>query len=396
MGVAVTGVGVVTAIGNNVAENLDSLRDQRTGIAPLGDAIATRKPYLAAQVKLSDSEIKSALALDNNSNFPRTALLSLKAATECVSGINFDLNSDLRTGLISSTTTGGMDRSELFYKDYILNDDANDIHFLANHDNGKSTTILANHLGIKEHIYTLSTACSSSANAILTGSRMIQAGLVDRIIVGGSDALTNFTINGFDSLMIYDPELCKPFDDTRKGLNLGEGAGYIMLESERSLALTQNKVIGHVLGWANTNDAYHQTASSPDGKGATLAIEQALEIARISKNDIDYVNAHGTATPNNDLSESIALINVFGKDVPPFSSTKGYTGHTLAASGIIEAIYCFLAIEHGEFFANINFQTPIQDTGLTPILNHNKGEIKFALSNSFGFGGNCSSLIFGK
>src|SRR5690606_3644928 len=149
-------------------------------------------------------------------------------------------------------------------------------------------------------------------------------------IVGATDSLSAFTINGFSSLMIYSDEHCQPFDDNRKGLNLGEAAAYIVLESERS---AQGKeILGFLAGYGNANDAFHQTASSDDGEGAYLAMKSALEIAGLKPKEIDYVNAHGTATPNNDLSEGQSLLRVFGK-IPDFSSTKAFTGHTLAAAG---------------------------------------------------------------
>ena len=150
-------------------------------------------------------------------------------------------------------------------------------------------------------------------------------------------------------------------------------------------------------GWGNANDAYHQTASSPDGNGATMAMQNALKCAGLQPEQISYVNAHGTATPNNDLSESKALINVFVGNMPKFSSTKAFTGHTLAAAGGVEAVYAVLSLQHGALYPNLNFKTPIEECGLVPVTEYSEGNsINYVLSNSFGFGGNNSSLIFGK
>jgi 3-oxoacyl-[acyl-carrier-protein] synthase-1 len=179
----------------------------------------------------------------------------------------------------------------------------------------------------------------------MQGGRLIEANKLDRVIVGGSDPLALFDIKGFSSLNIYDPDICKPFDESRKGLNLGEGAGFLVLENDQSFSLTGNTPLCLLSGWGNTTDAFHQTASSADGRGAYLAMMQALRKSNITPEKINYVNAHGTGTGNNDLSESIAIKNVFGDQVPPFSSTKGFTGHTLAAAGAIEAVYCVQAIQ---------------------------------------------------
>ena len=225
---------------------------------------------------------------------------------------------------------------------------------------------------------------------------MIKSGKLDRVIVGGADCLSKFTINGFKTLMILSETDCKPFDENRTGLNLGEAAAFLVLESDKVIEKEKKEVLAYVSGYANANDAFHQTASSENGEGATLAMKKALEIANLSPNDIDYINAHGTATPNNDSSESKAILRVFENNVPSFSSTKGYTGHTLAAAGAIEAVYSVLALQHNLVFPNLNFETPIVATELIPVTEVLQKNINHVLSNSFGFGGNCSTLIFSK
>jgi 3-oxoacyl-[acyl-carrier-protein] synthase-1 len=301
----------------------------------------------------------------------------------------------LKTGIVSSTTVGGIDKSELFFRAYLQDGGADyNIRSLISHDCGDSTERIAKRLGIRDFVTTISTACSSSANAIMLASRMIRAGKLDRVVAGGTDALTVYTLNGFNALKILDSEWCMPFDHNRNGLNLGEGAAYLVLESEKSIQQTGNTAYCKVVGYGNTNDAYHQTASSPDGSGAFKAMEEALQIAGLHCGQIDYINAHGTATPNNDLSEGLAITRMFGDAVPPFSSTKAYTGHTLAAAGAIEAVLSVLSIKHQTFLPNLNFKTPIEEVGLTPVTEPTHGTIRTILSNSFGFGGNCSSLIF--
>ena len=279
----------------------------------------------------------------------------------------------------------------------ILNNHSSNIKYLINHDCGDSSEKIAALLGIKSSITTISTACSSSANAIMLAGRLLRSGRQKRALAGGSDALTHFTLNGFHSLMIYDKELCKPFDAGRAGLNLGEGAAFLLLENEDSLNETGNTPLAILAGWGNANDAYHQTASSPEGAGAAAAMQFALECAKMPATSVHYVNAHGTGTPNNDLSESKALMKIFGKSVPPFSSTKSFTGHTLAAAGAIETVYSVFSLLHGALMPNLHFQNEIEETGLKPVTRYEEGHhLQFVMSNSFGFGGNNTSLLFQK
>lgn len=393
MGVFISGIGVLSSIGGNVAENLHSLSTGKSGIAPV-HFLKYKEELLTGEVKFSNRELAEMGKVDQ-SPISRTSLLGLLAAREAWGANQHD--STLKTGIISSTSVGGMDLTEDFYQD-LLNDNDPDYQVLRCHDSGTTTERIARELGISGYVNTLSTACSSGANAIMLGARMILQGKLDRVLVGGSDALSRFTIKGFGSLMIYDKEWCRPFDESRSGLNLGEAAGFLLLEGEKSLAKTGNKPLCKLTGWHNAADAYHQTASSPDGKGATIAISKAIEQAGLTPADISYVNAHGTGTQNNDLSESVALINVFGDGkVPKFSSTKPFTGHTLAAAGAIEAVFSVLAIQNGLIYPNLNYTNPITTTGLVPVTSYQTGQtVNAVLSNSFGFGGNNSSLVFSK
>ena len=388
MKIFVTGIGVVSAIGLNAGENLRSLEDGVTGINK-----SSLHNLLLGEVKLSNQQIIQMLSLPNE-DFSRTTLLALLAAKEAWG--NNKTQQSIRSGLISSTSVGGLDRTEKYYFES-PNNKYSDKYKLMIHDNGGTTERIALELGISGYIGTISTACSSGANAILQGARLIEKNKLDRVIVGGSDPLALFNIKGFSSLNIYDQDLCKPFDETRKGLNLGEGAGFLVLENDKSISITGNTPLCILSGWDNATDAFHQTASSPDGKGAYMAMINALNKANITSEKINYINAHGTGTGNNDLSESIALRSVFGDNIPPFSSTKGFTGHTLAAAGAIEAVYCVQSIQSQVVFPNLNFTTPMKETGMVPETIYRSGvPVKYVLSNSFGFGGNCTCLIFSK
>ena len=391
MSIYITSVGVISAIGLNLEENYQSLKAKKTGIAPI-KFLDLGKDILAGEVKLSNEDLIARLKV--SAPISRTSLLGLAAAKEAWEG--HEHNENIRTGLISATSVGGMDNTEKYY-DQRLETGNPDLSLVSTHDSGNTTERIAKALGISGYINTLSTACSSGANAIMLGARLMQQNKLDRVLVGGSDSFTHFTEAGFRSLMIYSDDWVKPFDDDRNGLNLGEGGGFLVLENDKSLAITNNKPLAILAGWANTADAYHQTASSPDGKGATLAISNALKKGNINPSEVSYVNAHGTGTPNNDLSESVALINVFKDNVPAFSSTKAYTGHTLAASGAIEAVYSILALQNNVIFPNLNYSTPIADTKLVPVVELNEEqEVNVVLSNSFGFGGSNSTVIFKK
>ncbi|MCG8573261.1 MAG: beta-ketoacyl-[acyl-carrier-protein] synthase family protein [Flavobacteriales bacterium] len=392
MQIAICGIGTISAIGNTVAESLETLKSGKSPISKIENIRHLRKPYLGGQIKLSDEALKAELGIEPNTVFPRSALLSAWAAKEAWG--NSENHDEIRTAFISATSVGGMELSEQFYFDYQQNESFDLIENLSTHDNGAGTDLILDALGVNASRYTISTACSSAANAILLGARMIEMGIIDRALVGGGDALSNFTLNGFDSLMIYDTEWCKPFDDTRKGLNLGEAAGFLRLENDKAMKLSDSQPLAYVKGWANANDSYHQTASSPDGKGATLAITKAIAKAGIDADQIDYINAHGTATPNNDLSESTAFKNVFGNQIPAFSSTKAFTGHTLAAAGGIEAVFSVLAIRENLIFPNLNYSNAMKETDFAPQTEIKSQEVNHVLSNSFGFGGNSTSLVF--
>ena len=390
----ITGVGMISAIGNNISESLLSLSQSKTGIDKINYLTTRYKDeFLAGEVKLSNADLMD-LVKDNSPDLNRNSYLAMLAAKEAVINSGIDTKDGLRTGVISSTTVAGMSKTEMFYKEMFEKDDH--LNVLDTHDCGDSTERIADYIGNVDYVTTISTACSSAANAVMLGSRMIKNGLLDRAIVGGVDALSKFTFNGFNTLMILDKEWCKPFDENRKGLNLGEGAAFLVIEGEEALRKRNGKALAEVIGYANANDAYHQTASSPEGYGATLAITQALEMSGLTTRDIDYINMHGTGTPNNDLSESIATKTVFGNHIPKFSSTKAFTGHTLAAAASIEAVISTLSLQHQLIFPNLNFTTPIAETHLVPVTELLQTPINTILSNSFGFGGNCSSLIFKK
>ena len=394
--VVVTGMGLISGIGNNLEQTWDSLVSAKSGVGDITFLDTRHKGHFpASEIKYSNSELASIAGKTSKNGFSRSSLTGIIAAREALKSAGITDINEYRTGLVSATTVGGMDKSEVFYANFLRDQTKGELKDIVTHDCGDTTEKIADAIGVNQFITTISTACSSSANSIMYGSRLIKNNIVDRVIVGGTDALTKFTLNGFNTLMILDKEHCRPFDDTRTGLNLGEGSAFLVLESEE--IASHKNIFGEILGYANTNEAYHQTASSPEGEGAYQAMKKAMEVSGLSLSDIDYVNVHGTGTQNNDLSEGRALEKLFGNKVPLFSSTKAFTGHTLAACGAIEAIFSFLSINYNTIFPNLNFGTQMKELNISPVERLRRNIcVDNVLSNSFGFGGNNSSLVLGK
>ena len=373
----ISGAGVVSAIGFGKAETLASLRSGRSGIAPRKYLETQLDDVLLGEVKASSEELAALCGAP--AGLPRTSLLGILALKEALEEAGIEDLSAIP--LIGGTTVGGMDLTEKSFPVYN-----------ALHDCGSGTEAIAAHFGGALWSTTLSTACSSAANAILCGANLIRSGLASRVAVGGSEALSSFHLNGFNSLMIVDREPCRPFDKSRAGLNLGEGAAFLILESEESLRGRGGKALARLSGFGNACDAYHQTASSPTGEGAFLAMRKALSTAGLRPEDIDYVNAHGTGTPDNDAADSAALRRVFGEALPPVSSTKAFTGHTTSASGSIEAVICLLALSEGFIPRQLNWKEA-DPACIIPSVKDLERPLRHVLCNSFGFGGNDTSLL---
>jgi 3-oxoacyl-(acyl-carrier-protein) synthase len=392
--VYVAGLGVITAIGNNVAECLASFEKEAAGMGNITMMNTVHKYQLpVAEVKLTNEELAAKTPF--SPEISRTTLFSFIAAKEALDDAAIPNLNSLRIGFVSANTVGGMDKSEAFFIEFIKDKSKGKLRNVFDHECGSVTEMVADQLGITDYMTTISTACSSSANAIFYGARLIKNGILDVVVAGGADALTKFTLNGFNTLMILDKEFCKPFDENRQGLNLGEGAGYMILVSDKVAKTLTRPLYAQLSGYNNSNDAYHQTASSPDGTGSYLAMHGALNNAGLTTANIDYINLHGTGTPNNDSAEGTAIKRLFEQDFPPMSSTKSFTGHTLGASGGIEAVFSVLAIKHGLIYPNLRFQTPMHEVQFVPETKFLKDQqIKHVMSNSFGFGGNCTSLIF--
>ncbi len=411
---------MVSAIGGDKQETLCSLRERRSGIGRMRWLRTFHDELPVGEVGLSDGQLREELGIARDVPMNRTALLGIKALREALA--ESGLPEELRLPLISGTTVGGMEKTELYWRDFLTSERHRE--YIPLQGCGATTMLSAGYFGRRfSDVMTPSTACSSAANAIIRAADMILAGEADAVAAGGSECLSSFHHSGFNSLMILDRERCRPFDRSRAGLNLGEGAAYLILESEEHARRRGARIIARLSGYANACDAFHQTASSPDGEGAYLSMTRALAMAGLSPEDISYVNAHGTGTPNNDASESAALRRVFGDrlrfgsdssacgssscgssenlpassafDSLPVSSTKSFTGHTTSASGSIESVFCLLALAHSFIPVSLGWKESGSDT-IVPYVGEGSVRLDNVLCNAFGFGGNDSSLIFSR
>ena len=295
-----------------------------------------------------------------------------------------------RIAIILGTSTSGLDETENELKKFMQTGVPSRDFYYKSQEFGDPSMFLADYLEIDGPAYTISTACSSSARALICGKRMLESGLVDAVIAGGADTLCKVPINGFNSMGVLSQERCLPFNKNRSGINIGEGGGLMILSKEKdSLEL---------LGVGESSDAYHVSSPDPSGAGAISAMEMALNDASLTTDDIGYVNLHGTATKLNDAMESKAMASLF-KGKVPCSSTKYMTGHTLGAAGIVEAaILCYL-LKHDldlpvQDFSHDEIDDTLDECGL--IKEKIKAKKKVMMSNTFAFGGNNASIIIAK
>lgn len=390
MSLCITGFGVVSSIGVGKEQTLRSLLEERAGLGRVKYLPTVHDEFPVGEVQLSNDEMVASLGIPPDQPMTRTALFGMMALREALDDGGIAKDQLSKVAFVSGTTVGGMDKSEQYYLDFLENDSRN--AFIATHDGGACSEMIADHFGRFATITSLSTACSSAANAVIYGARLIEHGETKVAVVGGTESITKFHLNGFNSLMILDRELCRPFDASRSGINLGEGAAYLVLEEAEHARRRGAKVYAYLSGYGNACDAFHQTASSPEGEGAFLAMSKALKMASLEPSKVAYINAHGTGTRDNDISESRAMQRLFGESIPLVSSTKSFTGHTTSASGAIEMAICLLAMEHRFVPANLRWKS--SDGCVEPVKSTiHDVELKYVLCNSFGFGGNDTSLL---
>lgn len=392
--IIITGLGIVSAMGIGVKKNIYSLKNNLSGISSRPIVLKSKLNLPVGEIHFTNNELSEYLTIPSSRHLSRTALLGIMAVKEAL--FNTDFPKNARVALVSATSVAGMDLTELFYKEYDKDNNKGRLRDVKMHDCGTIARVIAEYSGINGYVSDISTACSSAANAILFAAKLLKYNVADYVVAGGCDALSIFTLNGFNALKVLDSDICRPFDNSRCGLNLGEGAGFLLMQRD-DMPYTEKYCT--FAGGVNANDAFHQTASSDSGTGAFLAMSNALKNADILPEEVSYINAHGTATVNNDASESAAILRLFGNKsmVPHFSSIKAFTGHTLAASGGIEAVLSAIAVKNGYLYPNLNFSNPIDNFELVPVTHFSdNNQVNCVVSNSFGFGGNCTSLIFKK
>ncbi|MBQ4433794.1 MAG: beta-ketoacyl-[Bacteroidales bacterium] len=398
--IVVTGMGVISALGRGVEQTVSMLLQEKSGVDKMRILKSKYTSLPVGEVHETTEELLDSLHYRRDKVITRTTLLGQAALLEAtqMAKLQKGLLEGKRVAFISATTVGGMEKSEQLYHDFLYGTEHSE--YIALHDCGACTNMIAEITEQDIHysmVTTISTACSSAANAFLLAANLLRTGRADIVVAGGTECLSKFHLDGFNSLMILDDEVCKPFDKNRKGINLGEAAAYLVLESPQTAKERGVEPLCRYTGGGNRCDAFHQTASSPNGEGAYQSMIQALEEAGLQPSDIDYINAHGTGTANNDETEGLAVMRVFGDRVPPISSTKAFTGHSTSAAGALEAVISILALTRNFIPVSLNFKEKIDTLNFTPVTKTiRNAKLRHVMTNSFGFGGNDTSCIFSK
>lgn len=368
----IRGTGIICALGHNKAETLNALERGHTGLRPLTRFTPSHRPPLPV------GEVPAFLT---DGALPATHALARMAANEATAAC-----SGILDAIVLGVTTGGMATTET-----LLKAGCNDPESFNYHAIGSVADDLARRYRCTGPVITVSTACSSGGGAIALALAMLRSGRYQRILAGGADSLCRLTYYGFKSLQLIDPKGARPLDKERSGMSVAEGAGMLLLEAGDETASGIE-----ILGAGLSCDAHHPAQPHPEGRGALSAMRAALTDAGVSPRNIDYINLHGTGTPDNDRSEAIAIKALFGETPPPLSSIKGATGHSLGAAGAIEAVIATLVIERGLLPANTGCHTPDPALGLTPLPHPTRKPLHRVLSNSFGFGGNNAAIVVGR
>lgn len=395
--VVVTGLGVFCSIGKNVDEFLRSLREGRSGIGPITLFDPSKYPSkIGAEVR--DYLPERYFERRELRRFSRTDQMALIAAEEAIQSYKIKSYRPEEVGICLGAGAGGMFEAELYHREVLLKGKSRP-SFILPFIPSYTTSQIAKRFGFSGPKMTITTACSSSATAIGYGADLIQREKCKAVLCGGSEALCELTFGGFNSLRAMDPSPCKPFDRRRAGMSIGEGAAILILEDYEEARRRGAKIYAEFLGYGIGGEAYHITAPEPNGLIEANIMRQALREGGISIDEIDYINAHGTGTPLNDKVESLAIKRVFGERAYsiPVSSIKSMVGHCLGAAGGIEAVASVLSILYQFVPPTLNFEQGDEDCDLdyVPKVAREK-EIRVVLSNSFAFGGNCTSLLFGK
>lgn len=383
----------VNALGNGVAAMLEALRKGRSGLTACTFEDVALKTWCGCVPNVDSHPITGTLArYDCRNNRLAAMALSTDGFAEQVARARARYGAT-RIGVFIGTSTSGILETEHAYqaRDSATGRLPPGFHLRETHNLFATTDFVRRTLGLEGPASTVSTACSSSAKVFASAWRMIELGICDAAVVGGVDSLCRNTLYGFASLELVAPEPCRPCAANRQGISIGEAAGFALLERPGQASAHSGVAL---LGFGESSDAYHMSSPHPEGDGAVLAMQRALASAGLAPDAIDYINMHGTASLVNDSMEDRAITRVFGTGTPA-SSTKGWTGHTLGAAGITEAVISALCIQHGFMPGNLNTETLDPSLSGNLLLSSRSQNVGCVLSNSFGFGGSNASLIFG-
>lgn len=383
-----------SCIGRGLDQTLDALRLGRSGLAPCAFETVALDTFVGEVAGLDDVQLPPHLAaFDCRNN--RLAQLAFTqdnfAAAVRAAAAKYGHQ---RIGVFIGTSTSGILETELAYRrrDPVSGALPDDFHYRTQHNTFSVADFTRHYFELTGPAVVVSSACSSSAKVFSSARRMMAAGLIDAALVGGVDTLCLTTLYGFNSLGLTAAQACRPYDAARDGISIGEAGAFALLEHAPE-ELADDAIL--LLGVGESSDAYHMSSPHPEGLGARMAMQAALNMAGLTAQDIDYINLHGTATPSNDAAEGKAVAALFGATTP-CSSTKGATGHTLGAAGGLEAVICALALQHGLLPAGINTRELDPAIQLNYLLANRTQAVARVMSNSFGFGGTNCSLIFGR
>jgi 3-oxoacyl-[acyl-carrier-protein] synthase II len=395
--VVITGTGIFCPIGKDVEEFFQSLREGKIGIGPISLFDTSKYPSkIGAEIRNYRGE--EFFSKKDLKRLSRTDQFALIAADEAIKDSRIQSFPPEQVGVCLGAGAGGMFEAEAYHREILLEGKSTPsllLPFIPSFTTGR----VAERFGFSGPKATVTTACSSSATSIGYGADLIRTGKAQAVLCGGSDALSELTFGGFNSLKAMDPSPCRPFDRRRAGMSLGEGAAILVLESLDEAAKRGAKICAEFLGYGIGGEAYHITAPEPTGTAEARIIEQALDESGIKPSEVDYINAHGTGTPLNDKVETLSIKKVFGERVYsiPVSSIKSMVGHCLGSAGAIEAVASILSIIHGFVPPTVNHQEGDEDCDLDYVPGKPRQmEVRVVLSNSFAFGGNCTTLVFGK
>jgi 3-oxoacyl-[acyl-carrier-protein] synthase II len=395
--VAVTGMGIFCSTAKDVEEFSRSLKEGRTGIGPITLFDTSKYPCkIGAEIRNYRSE--EFFKKKELKKLSRTDQFGLIASEEAVKTSGIDSYPSEEVGVCLGAGAGGMFEAEIYHRE-ILSKGKSRPSLIWPFIPSYTTDRVSERFGFSGPKFTVTTACSSSATAIGYGADLIRTGKSKAVICGGSEALSELTFGGFNSLKATDPSPCRPFDRKRAGMSLGEGAGILILEDFDEAIKRGARIYAEFLGYGIGGEAYHITAPEPTGMGGARIIKEAVEDSGIPVTEIDYINAHGTGTPLNDKAETLSIKNVFGERAYsiPVSSIKSSVGHCLGSAGAIEAISSILSIVHQFIPPTLNHRDGDEDCDLDYVPGKcREAKVEVVLSNSFAFGGNCTSLVFGK